>query len=1063
MTLEPDRAPSADHGGILAVHALWSAAGRLCLWAEDPTLPSHVASGRGRPARVPRPRSHPFASPVARLMAVLGAALATDAVSAGELTVLLPSGRRGPLASPELVREEPVPPEPVVGVAPWQVPVLAVEPGVAVDLLLAPPSSVRAGASLRYLGEVAKLACELTAAGRVLPSVSEEAGRHRARWRPVPEAADADRLAGLASAMPPVCRAEAVTHPAAPRSTGGTATLEGRSPSEVLGEALDALADAVARQALAGSSLLPRRRGRRPARPRAAVAWLSALTSPSPEVDAEPDDLMPLARALEAWRRSGAPPPGPVRSCFRLVPPPEPDAAGWDDEPPRAWRLELLLQGADDPSLLIPAADVWAVGGSLAMAAGVHIEHPQDRLLADLGRAVRMYPELERALGQRRPTALDLDTAEAHRFLVEAAPPLTQAGFGVLTPAWWRGRSSRVGLKLNASPAQSPGGSSPSRVGTEGLIDYQWQLAVGDDPLTAEELHELAELKLPLVQVRGRWVELDPDGLDRAITFLERQAPSGGGDAGPMGSAELLRTALGLDDPGAGLPVVAVEADGWVRDLLTAAAEQRVEQLGTPAGFHGRLRPYQERGVAWLAFLGGLGLGACLADDMGLGKTPTTLALLAAERAGTTRPGPTLLVCPMSLVGNWQREAERFTPELAVHVHHGAERLDGAELAEAVGQVDLVITTYALAARDQEALGAIEWGRLVLDEAQAIKNPAARQTQAVRALRAPRRVALTGTPVENRLSELWSIMEVCNPGLLGSAASFRTRFATPVERFGDDDAADLLKRLTGPFILRRVKTDRSIISDLPAKLEMKVYCNLTREQATLYQAVVDDMVAKVDASDGIERKGLVLATMMKLKQVCNHPAQLLADASGLTGRSGKLQRLEELLAEALAEGDRALVFTQFAEFGHQLRGHLVDRLGCEIGYLHGGVPKQGRDELVARFQGDHGPPVLLLSLKAGGTGLNLTAANHVIHFDRWWNPAVEDQATDRAFRIGQRRDVQVRKLVCVGTLEERIDQMISDKRGLAARIVGTGESWLTELSTSELRDVVALRAEAVAE
>jgi non-specific serine/threonine protein kinase len=377
---------------------------------------------------------------------------------------------------------------------------------------------------------------------------------------------------------------------------------------------------------------------------------------------------------------------------------------------------------------------------------------------------------------------------------------------------------------------------------------------------------------------------------------------------------------------------------------------------------------------------------------------------------------------------------------------------------------DLVVTTYGLAVRDQEALTAIDWGRVVLDEAQNVKNSAARQAQAVRALRAPQRVALTGTPVEKRLGELWSIMQFLNPGLLGSASDFRRRFSVPVERYRDEPAAKLLKRLTEPFVLRRLKTDRGIIADLPEKVEMKVFCNITREQASLYQAVLDDMLEKIEsAAEDIERRGLVLATMMQLKQVLNHPLQLLRDGSRMEGRSGKLARLEEILEEAMAEGDRALLFTQFAEMGELLRGHLRHRLGREVPFLHGGTPKRARDEMVAWFQSPAGPPLLILSLKAGGTGLNLTAANHVIHYDRWWNPAVEDQATDRAFRIGQRRDVQVRKLVCVGTLEERIDEMIEEKRELAERIVGTGEGWLTELSTARLRELVALSADAVAE
>ena len=546
-----------------------------------------------------------------------------------------------------------------------------------------------------------------------------------------------------------------------------------------------------------------------------------------------------------------------------------------------------------------------------------------------------------------------------------------------------------------------------------------------------------------------------------------------------MTATEVLRIGLGLDPPpDAPLPVVDVDAGGWLGALLSPDSDHHLEAVPTPASFTGELRPYQQRGLAWLRFLDRLGLGACLADDMGLGKTAQLLALLAAERDAlgdpavptgrnrrrAARPRPTLLVCPMSLVGNWQREAGRFTPALIVHVHHGAARETGAAFTRAARRADLVVTTYALMARDRDLLAKVRWGRIALDEAQNVKNPSSQAARAVRSLPADSRVALTGTPVENRLLELWSLMDFLNPGLLGTEAEFRRRFAIPIERFRDDAAARTLKRLTGPFALRRLKTDKAIIADLPAKFEMKVLTNLTREQASLYQAVVDDMVARVDtAGTGIERMGIISASMIKLKQVCNHPAHLLGDGSRLPGRSGKLARLEEILDEITASGERALCFTQFAEMGHLLQGHLAERLGCDVPFLHGGVPKRGRDEMVARFSDPAGPPVLLLSLKAGGVGLNLTAANHVIHFDRWWNPAVEDQATDRAFRIGQRRNVQVRKFVSVGTLEERIDAMIETKRDLAARIVGTGEAWLHDLSVGQLRDLVALSDDAVAE
>ena len=411
----------------------------------------------------------------------------------------------------------------------------------------------------------------------------------------------------------------------------------------------------------------------------------------------------------------------------------------------------------------------------------------------------------------------------------------------------------------------------------------------------------------------------------------------------------------------------------------------------------------------------------------------------------------------MSLVGNWQREAARFTPDLRVHVHHGADRLDGESLASALAGADLVITTYGVATRDRAALSQLTWARVVCDEAQNIKNHATKQARAVRGLPASARIALTGTPVENRLSELWSIMEFTNPGLLGPAGKFREKYAVPIERHGSEDAARALKRITQPFVLRRLKTDKTIISDLPDKQEMKVWCNLTPEQASLYAATVTDMLSRIeDAADDISRRGLVLATMARLKQVCNHPAHLLGDGSRLPGRSGKLARLEEICDEIVAEGDKALCFTQYAEFGRMLQPHLAARLGCPVLFLHGGTTKKQRDAMVAQFASLDEPALFLLSLKAGGTGLNLTAASHVIHVDRWWNPAVEDQATDRAFRIGQHRNVQVRKFVCVGTLEERIDAMIEEKKALAEQIVGTGESWLTELSADDLRAVLTL-------
>jgi len=415
------------------------------------------------------------------------------------------------------------------------------------------------------------------------------------------------------------------------------------------------------------------------------------------------------------------------------------------------------------------------------------------------------------------------------------------------------------------------------------------------------------------------------------------------------------------------------------------------------------------------------------------------------------------------VVGNWRRELERFAPSLRVLVHHGADR-SRERLSEVAAGHDVVISSYALLHRDEEELAGVEWGEVVLDEAQNIKNAATSAAQAARALKARWRAALTGTPVENRLSELWSIFQFLNPGYLGSAEDFRRRYAIPIERSRDAAATSQLQRLVAPFLLRRLKTDRSVIADLPEKIERKVYCTLTREQATLYEAVLRDAMRQIEEAEGMRRRGQILATLTKLKQVCDHPALFLRDGSALAGRSAKLDRLVEMLEEVFAVGERALIFTQYAQMGKLLRAHLENVFGRGALFLHGGTPQAERDGMVARFQREGpGPDVFVLSLKAGGTGLNLTRASHVFHFDRWWNPAVENQATDRAFRIGQRRDVQVHKLLSAGTFEEALDDLIERKVGLAQTIVGAGETWITEMPTDELHELFTLRRDRVVE
>jgi SNF2 family DNA or RNA helicase len=522
--------------------------------------------------------------------------------------------------------------------------------------------------------------------------------------------------------------------------------------------------------------------------------------------------------------------------------------------------------------------------------------------------------------------------------------------------------------------------------------------------------------------------------------------------------------------------VIGLSGTSWLEQLLEQAPGKSIEAIPQPAAFAGDLRPYQLRGLHWLTFLDRLGLGACLADDMGLGKTIQLIALLLSEReraqaAASLNPetpnapiGPTLLFAPTSVVGNWLRELQRFAKPLKLMVHHGPERLSAEAFAVEAQRSDVVITSYSLAHRDKDDFAKVNWHRIALDEAQKIKNPAAAATIAIRSLYAPRRVAMTGTPIENHLSELWSIMQVLNPGLLGTAGDFREKFAVPIEKLGERDRADQLRKMIRPFILRRTKQDPTIAGDLPEKLEMKVFCNLTAEQAALYERFVNDSLRQIDSASGIRRRGLILATLTRLKQICNHPALLEENTTTYDYRSGKCERLVDMLEEMLEEGDAALVFTQYREMGHILERVIKARLNAATFFLHGGTPAKGRDDMIQKFQEQNGAPrIFLLSLRAGGLGLNLTAANHVFHFDRWWNPAVEAQATDRAHRVGQTRTVQVHKFVCIGTMEERIDKLLSEKQALADQIVGSGDEWLTNLSTEQLRDYLSLSKEAVGE
>ncbi len=1027
---------------MLILHTVWLTAGEaraahLALWGESG--PELTATGRRGLAH------HPFSAPPQALAAALAVTGPAAAAEESMLTLRLPTVGKWPQPSRSFLLGDA--PTGKVKLKAWTVPTVRLAPRDSLAALINLPGQsdetpgLELGADARFWQAAARWALELLAGQKFRPTLapveSDRGERCVARWQPVLDAVDdQSRLDQLARAMPPAARAAAADDAAA-------------APRALLLDFLNTVIDAFCRENVA---LAPRRKR---ARPSLGERWLQALSAEDAKLDLPPAFL----EQYQAWSQPAEAGAGNFRLCFRLDPP---ETKFTDDVVvPKAraqdWIVRYFLQAHDDASLLVPAEAVWRSRGSALTFLNRKFDEPQEKLLAGLGLAARIFTPIEDSLRQGRPEGCALDAQGAYDFIREAALLLQSSGFGVLLP----GLSTKLGVRVKlrpATPKKAPKGGVASLT-LERAIQFDWELALGDQPLSHAEFEKLAELKVPLVQIRGQWVEVRPEQLQQALDFLNKRQMDG-----ELALAEALKLAL-APEPAAGLPIVQVETEGWLGDMLGQMANQaKLRSLAPPPGFIGTLRHYQVTGFSWLAFLRQFGLGACLADDMGLGKTPQTIAYLLQQRGQRAGNGhkPALVVCPTSVVSNWAHEVARFAPQMRVLVHQGAAR-EKDEFVRQAAKHDLVVTSYALLHRDAARLKDVAWDTVILDEAQNIKNPDTKQAQAARGLNAEHRLALTGTPIENRLSELWSIFQFLNAGYLGSQSAFQANFARPIERLQDAEASARLKRLVAPFILRRLKTDPSVITDLPAKNEMKVFCNLTREQATLYQAVVKDSLQQIAEAEGVQRRGLVLATLMKLKQVCNHPAQFLGDGTGLADRSGKLNRLSEMLEEVRAVKERVLIFTQFAEMGGLLKNYLQAGLGDEVLFLHGGTPPKRRTEMIERFQADpHGPLIFLLSIKAGGTGLNLTRANHVFHFDRWWNPAVENQATDRAFRIGQTRQVQVYKFVCAGTVEERIDEMIERKQSLAASIVGSSEAWITGMTTRQLRDLFALRADAVA-
>ncbi|MBI2683849.1 MAG: DEAD/DEAH box helicase [Actinobacteria bacterium] len=874
----------------------------------------------------------------------------------------------------------------------------------AIDLIASVPLTDDLHPALVAWASAFRFGLSLVARGRLAPRMTP-AGFDA--WSAGPfDAADEERLDTLARAFPPEAHA-------VPLPTRRSGPLRVHTARELVGSAVDAVADAMVRTAAAPI-----------------VSHSHAFAALEPTVVAD------FPGWLDASAHGTA--RGGVRPVLRLDIDSLPGAivnGGDEDEPddvtpPIAAKLQL--RSAVDPSLIVDAADLWDAPAAVLARLGDEAE--TDLLLA-LRRGAKVWPPLERALDDARPSSITLDDDEVGELFGSAAERLASVGFDVLWPS--AAVSGSLTMKAVAT-TPSPDNIVGAGLDLGALLDFGWRVALDGSELSADELASLAEAKRSLVRLRGRWVMADPAMLEKL-----RQPPRK--LRANDGLAAALSGTIDID----GEPVE-IEVQGPLAGLAgRLRALDSPRELGEPDGLDAVLRPYQRRGLAWLAEMTDLGVGGCLADDMGLGKTIQLIALhlYRARRAGPS--GPTLVVCPASLLGNWEREIERFAPAVPVRRYHGGDRhLDQVETDE------IVLATYGMVRRDREALASVPWDLVVADEAQHVKNPLARTARELRAIPATARLALTGTPVENRLSELWAILDWTTPGLLGGLDDFRRNVAIPIERHRDPDATERFARLVHPFLLRRKKSDPAIAPELPPKTETDNIVPLTDEQVTLYEALARDTLDEIAHAEGIARRGLVLKLITGLKQITNHPANFLHESGPMEGRSGKLSALDELLDVIVDEGESVLVFSQYVEMGKLLEAHLASRSVPTL-FLHGRVPVAKRQAMVDSFQaGD--VPVFLLSLKAAGVGLNLTAASHVVHYDRWWNPAVEDQATDRAYRIGQDKPVQVHRLVSEGTIEDRIATLLRTKRELADAVVGTGEAWLTELSDQDLSELVTL-------
>ncbi len=1032
---------------MLVLHASW-VRGRCLLWGE--TMPAPDVAPRRESGKAPR---SPFDAGKWNLGAAVSALAHSNykarAAHARRVVAMLPTSGGRPVPS----RTSLLPldwDEPSVDALAerWEITALPLSyPELATILSLCARAEnpyesisrrIAVGHDLLAMADIWRFAGAVAARQTVVPAIRGT----RSRWVAVLDRADSRRLENICASMPP-----------------SASCLEGAEAAETCAFGFfDDAVDLIVREAV--TTPLSRVHAARGVFFDVHSAWLASLRSRNSEIRwSSQEEIAEFAADLEEWRRPvTAATTSDLRLGFRLTDPCRPGAST------PLWRLTPVIVGGERARPLSPESLSKLV--------------PADResLLLALGQASVIYPPLTG--GVTGPGGyIPLDASEVGIFLRETAPVLKAAGFGVFTPSWWspaKRASSKGGgegdgtrIRIRAASARFPSDGN-GFFSLDALVNVKWELVLGDERLTESDVEKILSGGQPLVRLRSRWIYADRARLSGALDKLKEL------NSGPVSVRRLVHLSAGGPLSASGsveLDLSRIERNGAFAAFAgQLRGKSGIEETPVPEGFSGVLRPYQRRGLSWLAFLSKWGFGACLADDMGLGKTIEAIALLLHMR-GEGLQRPSLVVCPMSIMTKWQREFARFAPRLKTWIFHGPGRPLGADFARAAGEADVVITSYQLLCRDFSSVSSVRWGVVTIDEAQNIKNADTRKSRAARKLPSDWRLALTGTPIENGVGDLWAIMDFLNQGLLPGRSRFNETFLRPIQMGTDSSARDALRRITGPFILRRLKTDPDIVSDLPPRVEEKVYCPLTAEQAELYAAEVRDL-SRILSSAGSARRGNVLGLLTRLKQICNHPEHYFSreapqepagNADPLAAaRSGKVRRLDEMLDDVLAAGECALVFTQYAVMGRLLQRHLCARLGCDIPFLHGGTKLRDRDTMIARFQQPDGPPVFIVSIKAGGTGLDLTRANHVFHFDRWWNPAVENQATDRAHRIGQTKTVFVHTFICEGTLESRIDDLITGKTELARQIVGSGDSWVAGLSDDTLREVLALSVTATA-